>query len=141
MSQHSQSLFCGTRITQGCCIILPCAAPHPWPTLVLQEMILSRALVLEATTNVLMDYTARRAYDRSLQIEIPYTHLPGALFIPTHPQKLTLAFKAPHDARLVIVDSFRKLLKSDTKCRRVCPYARGWGRAAGHQVGQGLAGG
>ncbi|KAK9908710.1 hypothetical protein WJX75_001848 [Coccomyxa subellipsoidea] len=43
-----------------------------------QEMILSRALVLEATTNVLMDYTARRAYDRSLQIEIPYTHLPGA---------------------------------------------------------------
>ncbi|BDA41990.1 probable protein ACCUMULATION AND REPLICATION OF CHLOROPLASTS 6, chloroplastic [Coccomyxa sp. Obi] len=43
-----------------------------------QEMILSRALVLEATTNVLVDYNARRAYDRSSQIEIPYTHLPGA---------------------------------------------------------------
>ncbi len=42
-------------------------------------MILSRALVLEATTNVLADYNARRAYDRSSQIEIPYTHLPGAV--------------------------------------------------------------
>lgn len=45
-------------------------------------MILSRALVLEATTNVLVDYNARRAYDRSSQIEIPYSHLPGVVQKP-----------------------------------------------------------
>lgn len=50
--------------------------------LMLQEMLLSRALVLEATTNVLLDYTARRAYDRSFHIEVPYTQIPGMLFIP-----------------------------------------------------------
>ena len=49
------------------------------------ELILSRALVLEATTNVLTDYTARRAYDSTPQIEIPYDDLPGANLFLRHP--------------------------------------------------------
>ncbi len=43
-----------------------------------QDLILSRALALEATTSVLLDYTTRRAYDRSPKIEVPYTDMPGA---------------------------------------------------------------
>ncbi len=43
----------------------------------LQELVLSRALVLEAATNVLVDYKSRRSYDGSMQIEIPYSDLPG----------------------------------------------------------------
>ena len=42
------------------------------------ELLLSRALVLEAATAVLTDYTARRAYECAQQIEIPYNELPGA---------------------------------------------------------------
>jgi len=42
-----------------------------------QDLILSRALALEATTSVLLDYSARRAYDRSPQIEVAYTDMPG----------------------------------------------------------------
>ena len=41
------------------------------------ELLLSRALVLETASNVLMDYTARRAYDRAPLIEVPYHDLPG----------------------------------------------------------------
>lgn len=43
------------------------------------ELLLSRALVLETASNVLMDYTARRAYDRAPQIEVSYHDLPGKL--------------------------------------------------------------
>ncbi len=42
-----------------------------------QDLILSRALALEATTSVLLDYTARRVYDRSPQIEVAYNDMPG----------------------------------------------------------------
>ena len=38
---------------------------------------LSRALALEATTSVLLDYSARRAYDRSHQVEVSYADMPG----------------------------------------------------------------
>ena len=45
----------------------------------MQGLILSRALVLEATTSVLLDYSARRVYDRSSQIEVAYNDMPGVL--------------------------------------------------------------
>ena len=44
---------------------------------ILQDLVLSRALALEATTSVLLDYGARRAYDRSHQIEVSYADMPG----------------------------------------------------------------
>ena len=51
----------------------------------LQDLILSRALALEATTSVLLDYTARRVYDRSPQIEVAYNDMPGVLpSLPHH---------------------------------------------------------
>ena len=43
----------------------------------LQDLVLSRALALEATTSVLLDYSARRAYDRSHQVEVSYADMPG----------------------------------------------------------------
>ena len=42
-----------------------------------QDLVLSRALALEATTSVLLDYSARRAYDRSHQVEVSYADMPG----------------------------------------------------------------
>ena len=45
----------------------------------MQELILSRAMALEATTGVLLDYSARRAYERSPQVEIAYNDMPGVL--------------------------------------------------------------
>ncbi len=54
------------------------------------ELLLSRALVLEAATSVLTDYTARRAYDRAQQIEIPYNELPGVSACACRPRMADL---------------------------------------------------
>jgi len=61
--------------------ILPCTPKLKYSSCVddTQDLILSRALALEATTSVLLDYSARRAYDRSPQIEVAYTDMPGEL--------------------------------------------------------------
>ena len=51
----------------------------------MQDLILSRALALEATTSVLLDYSARRVYDRSPQIEVAYNDMPGVALMTLIP--------------------------------------------------------
>ena len=127
-----------------------------------QDLILSRALALEATTSVLLDYTTRRAYDRSPQIEVPYADMPGAAH-------LLCSMTAPHSRLATVMDAFpaavQHLCASSNvrccscsfivpvghqalrlticllSCRGVRPHAGGRGCAARHQVGARMAGG
>ena len=70
------------------------------------DLILSRALVLEATTNVLTDYTARHAYDCTPQVEIPYDELPGAASCRPHEAPLHVK-RPPHTGCTPICDMHR----------------------------------
>lgn len=127
-----------------------------------QDLILSRALALEATTSVLLDYTTRRAYDRSPHIEVPYTDMPGAAHLlctmtAPHSRLATVMGAFPAAARQLCASSdvrccsyslivpvghqVLRLTISLHSCRGVCTHAGGWGCAARHQVGARMAGG
>ena len=129
--------------------ILPCTLKLKYSNCVddMQDLILSRALALEATTSVLLDYSARRAYDRSPQIEVAYTDMPGELSrcCPV------LTRLSPSNAHLFIIGNICTIAivaslpgtnaVSLYLRRSVCTNAGGRGRAACHQVGSRMAGG